>query len=109
MRWLEKKCKPSKFPTDECGGHLEAPGRNVTDGSLDVVGDPFNEEARVLVLNAVHLIVNLPHRHPATEDGGNSQVATVSEEIGFITYYLNYNMSKYVLSGKGDLQQEKSL
>merc|ERR1712121_225608 len=28
---------------DEGGAHLEPTGRNVTDGCLDVVGDPFNE------------------------------------------------------------------
>merc|ERR1719244_2204860 len=28
---------------DESGGHLEAAGRDVTNGGLDVVGDPLNE------------------------------------------------------------------
>ena len=28
---------------NEGGGHLETSGRNVTDGSLDIVGDPFNK------------------------------------------------------------------
>ena len=28
---------------DEGGGHLETSGGNVTDGSLDIVGDPLHE------------------------------------------------------------------
>ena len=36
--------------SDEGGRHLESSGRNVTDGGLDVVGDPFDEVAAVLIL-----------------------------------------------------------
>jgi len=35
---------------DEGGGHLQASGRDVADGGLDVVGDPLDEVGRVLVL-----------------------------------------------------------
>ena len=38
------------------------PRRDVTDGSLDVVGDPFNEVAAVLVLDVQHLLINLKRR-----------------------------------------------
>jgi hypothetical protein len=37
---------------DEGGGHLQASGRDVADGGLDVVGDPLDEVGRVLVLEA---------------------------------------------------------
>ena len=45
--------------THEGGGHLQAAGRDVADGGLDVVGDPFNEVAAVLVLHVQHLLVHL--------------------------------------------------
>jgi len=64
--------------SDEGGGHLETSGRNVTDGGLDVVGDPFDEVAAVLVLYVQHLLINLLHGHAATEHGGNGQVSAVS-------------------------------
>ena len=35
--------------TDEGGGHLEALGRDVADGRLDVVRDPLDEVGGVLV------------------------------------------------------------
>ena len=46
---------------DEGGGHLEAPGRDVTDRCLDVVGDPLHEVRTVLVLDVEHLLVHLIH------------------------------------------------
>ena len=47
--------------SDEGGGHLETTWWDVTDGGLDVVGDPFNEVAAVLVLDIQHLLINLLH------------------------------------------------
>jgi len=47
--------------SDKGGGHLQASGRNVTHGSLDVVGDPFNKVGAVLVLDVQHLFVHLLH------------------------------------------------
>jgi len=67
---------------DESGGHLEATGRNVTDGGLDVVGDPFDEVGAVLVLDVEHLLVHLLHGHAATEHGGDGQVAAVTGVAG---------------------------
>mmetsp|Transcript_8066 Transcript_8066/g.14380 ORF Transcript_8066/g.14380 Transcript_8066/m.14380 type:complete len:454 (+) Transcript_8066:282-1643(+) len=64
--------------TDKGTRHLETLGGNVTDGGLDVVGDPLNKVARVLVLNVEHLLVNLLGGHAATEEGGGSEVATVA-------------------------------
>ncbi len=43
----------------ESGRHLEALGRDVTDGRLDVVGDPLYKVRRVLVLHVQHLLVHL--------------------------------------------------
>ena len=42
----------------ESGRHLEASRWNVAHGSLDVVGDPFNEVTAVLVLHVQHLLVH---------------------------------------------------
>jgi hypothetical protein len=63
---------------DEGGGHLEASGRDVADGGLDVVRDPFDKVAAVLVLDVEHLLVNLLHGHAASEDGGHGKVAAVA-------------------------------
>lgn len=41
------------------GGHLEALGGDVTDGRLDVVGDPLHEVGGVLVLDIEHLLIHL--------------------------------------------------
>ena len=38
---------------------ISLPRGNVADGGLDVVGDPFDEVAAVLVLDVQHLLVNL--------------------------------------------------
>merc|ERR1719480_569456 len=58
---------------DECGGHLETSGWDVARCSLDVVGDPFDEVAGVLVLDSKHLLVNLLHGHAASEDCSDSE------------------------------------
>ena len=64
--------------SDEGGRHLEASWRDVADGRLDVVGDPFDEVAAVLVLHVEHLLVDLLHGHAATEHGCNREVAAVT-------------------------------
>ena len=64
--------------SDESGGHLESSGRNVTDSGLDVVGDPFDEVAAVLVLYVQHLLVNFLHGHTSSEHSGDGQVSAVS-------------------------------
>jgi len=63
---------------DEGGGHLEAAGRDVADGDLDVVRDPFDEVAAVLVLDVEHLLVHLLHGHAASEDGSHGEVTAVA-------------------------------
>ncbi|CAO2595735.1 hypothetical protein LEMLEM_LOCUS8288, partial [Lemmus lemmus] len=67
---------------NEGGRHLEAPGRDVTHGRLDVVGDPLHEVAAVLVLHIEHLLVHLFHGHAATEDGSHGQVAAMARVTG---------------------------
>jgi hypothetical protein len=64
--------------SDEGSGHLESSGRDVAHGGLDVVGDPFNEVAAVLVLNIQHLFVDFLHGHTTSEEGSNREVSTVS-------------------------------
>ena len=59
------------------GGHGKASGRDVTDSSLHIVGDPFDKVGRVLVLHIQHLLIHLFHRHAATEDGCHSEVAAM--------------------------------
>ena len=68
--------------TDEGGGHLEPTWWDVTDSGLDVVGDPFNEVAAVLVLHVQHLFVDLLHGHTSTEHGGDGEVSSVARITG---------------------------
>jgi hypothetical protein len=63
---------------DEVDGHLETFRGDVADGGLDVVGDPFNEVGRVLVLNVEHLLINLLGGHATTEHGSGGEVAAVA-------------------------------
>merc|ERR1719502_2618362 len=62
----------------EHGGHLETLWWDVTDGGLDVVGDPLDEVAGVLVLHVEHLLINLLGRHAATEEGGAGEVTAMT-------------------------------
>merc|ERR1719399_2660168 len=63
---------------EESHGHLEALRGDVANRGLDVVGDPFNEVRRVLVLDVEHLLVDLLGGHAATEEGGSGEVAAVA-------------------------------
>ncbi|KFV98071.1 hypothetical protein N326_12461, partial [Eurypyga helias] len=62
---------------DEGDGHLEAAGRDVADGRLDVVGDPLDEVRAVLVLDVEHLLIHFLHGHATPENGGDRQVTPV--------------------------------
>jgi hypothetical protein len=64
--------------SEEGHGHLETLGGDITDGGLDVVGDPFNEVRGVLVLNVEHLLVNFLGGHATAEHSGGSEVAAVA-------------------------------
>merc|ERR1712201_39547 len=64
--------------TNEGDGHLETLGGNITDGGLDVVGDPLDEVRGVLVLDVEHLLINLFGGHSTSEHGGGGEISTVS-------------------------------
>lgn len=64
--------------TDEGNGHLETLGGDITNGGLDVVGNPFNEVRRVLVLDVEHLFVDFLGGHSTSEESRSSQVSSVS-------------------------------
>mgnify|MGYP003957588509 CR=1 FL=1 len=68
--------------TDEGDGHLESLGRNVADGSLDVIRDPLDEVGGVLVLDVEHLLVDFFGGHATTEEGGGGEVAAVARVGG---------------------------
>ena len=68
--------------TQESHGHLESLGGDVTNGGLDVVGDPFHEVGRVLVLDVEHLFVNFLGGHSSSEKGGGSEVTAVAGVSG---------------------------
>lgn len=57
--------------TQEGDGHLQALGGDVTVGGEDVVGDPLDEVSGVLVLDVLHLLLDLPHGDLSTEDSSN--------------------------------------
>merc|ERR1712159_429350 len=69
----------------DCGGvakehgcHLETLWRDVTHRRLNVVGDPLDKVARVLVLDVEHLLVDLLGGHAATEECRAGEVAAVT-------------------------------
>merc|ERR1740138_1412618 len=62
----------------EADRHLEAFGRDVADGALEVVGDPLDEVGGVLVLHVEHLLVDLLGGHAAAEEGAGGEVAAVA-------------------------------
>jgi hypothetical protein len=65
--------------TNEGDSHLETSGRDVALSGEDVVGDPLDEVRRVLVLDDLHLLLDLLHRNLTTEHGGDlMRVASVS-------------------------------
>jgi hypothetical protein len=45
--------------------------KNAPVSGLDVVRDPLDKVSRVLGLNVLHLIVDLPHRNLSSEVGGD--------------------------------------
>ena len=47
--------------TQESNSHLQSARRNVTLGSLDVVGNPLDEIGGVFALNILHLLLDFLH------------------------------------------------
>jgi len=68
--------------SNESGRHLQSTWWDITDSSLDVVWNPFNEVGRVLVLDVEHLFINFLGGHSSSEKGGGSEVAAVSGVSG---------------------------
>mmetsp|Transcript_27656 Transcript_27656/g.44136 ORF Transcript_27656/g.44136 Transcript_27656/m.44136 type:complete len:399 (-) Transcript_27656:87-1283(-) len=64
--------------SNEGGRHLQALWWDIADGGLDIVWNPLNEVAAVLVLDVQHLLVDLLRGHTATEHGRCGQVASVT-------------------------------
>ena len=62
---------------NESGGHFQPTRRDVTDSSLDIVGDPFHKVGTVLVLDIEDLFIDLLHGHTATEHGCHGQVTSM--------------------------------
>merc|ERR1712166_1624911 len=59
--------------SEESDGHLKSLGGDITDGRLDVVGNPLNEVRGVLVLDVEHLLVDLLGGHASSEEGGDGE------------------------------------
>jgi len=64
--------------TNKDGAHLHAHGGDVTDGRLEVVGDPLNKVAGVLVVHLDHLIVDLLGGDLPAVHHGAGEVASVA-------------------------------
>jgi hypothetical protein len=58
--------------TKEGNSHFESLGGNITNGRFNVVGNPFDEVRRVLVLNVQHLFINFFGRHSSSKEGRGS-------------------------------------
>lgn len=64
--------------TNEGDSHLKTLGGNIANGRLDVVGNPFNEVRRVLILDVEHLFIDFFGGHSSSEKGRSSQISSVS-------------------------------
>jgi len=62
---------------NEGGGHAQPAWGDVTDGGLDVVGDPFDKVGGVFVLHVEHLFIHLLGGHASSEEGGGGEVPPV--------------------------------
>lgn len=64
--------------TNESNSHLKTLGGDIANGRLDVVGNPFNEVRRVLVLDVKHLLINFLGRHSSSEESRGGKISSVS-------------------------------
>ncbi len=64
--------------TQESNAHLQSLGRNIADGGLDVVGDPFHKVRGVLVLDVQHLFVYFLGGHSSSKHSRGGQVSSVA-------------------------------
>jgi hypothetical protein len=68
--------------SDEGDSHFQSLGGDIANGGLNVVGDPFNEIGRVLVLYVEHLLINFFGGHSPSEQGGGGQISSMSRVSG---------------------------
>jgi hypothetical protein len=68
--------------THEGNGHLESFRGDITNGGFDVIGNPFNEVRRVLVLDVEHLFVDFFSGHSSSEKGRGGKISSVSGVSG---------------------------
>merc|ERR1712190_233044 len=77
-------CDPLEHFLNRCGvsregnRHLQALRWNVANRRFDIVGDPFHEVRRVLILHIQHLFIHLFRGHATTEKGCGCQVTAMS-------------------------------
>jgi hypothetical protein len=64
--------------SEESDGHLESLWWDIANTGFDVVGNPFDEVRRVLVLDVEHLFVNFFGGHTSSEEGGGGEITSVS-------------------------------
>jgi hypothetical protein len=64
--------------SEEGDSHLESLGGDITNGGFDVIGDPFNEVRRVLVLDVQHLFIDFFGGHSSSEKGRGGKISSVS-------------------------------
>jgi hypothetical protein len=64
--------------TNESNSHLKTLRRDIANGRLNVIGDPFNEVRGVLVLDVEHLFIDFLSGHSSSEHSRSSQVSSVS-------------------------------
>merc|ERR1719370_2459376 len=67
---------------DESGGHLKTPWWNIANSSLDVIGNPFDKVAAILILDVEHLLIHLLHGHPTPEHGSHGEIPAMSRVTG---------------------------
>merc|ERR1712176_1230940 len=58
--------------------HLQPLRGNVANAGLDVIRDPLNEVARILVLDIQHLFIDFLGRHAAAEKRSSSQITAMA-------------------------------
>ena len=71
VRYTFEQLLDSSRVTDEGNRHLETARSDVALSGEDVVRDPLNKVGGVLVLDHLHLLLDVLHRDPATEDGSD--------------------------------------
>ena len=72
----------SRGISNECRSHFQSSWRNIANGRLNIIRDPFHKIGAVFVLDVEHLFINLFHGHTATENSGHGQISSVARITG---------------------------